>query len=73
MRKILKQARKSKNMTQQQVVDYLGITLDYYKKIESGVRDGNFALWDDLEDLFLIHQRKLREISENRRDQEDSR
>lgn len=32
-------------------------------KIEQGTRTGDFDIWDELEDLFNIHQRKLREIS----------
>ena len=49
-------------MTQQGVADYLGIGLRYYQKIESGDRTGDFEIWDNLEDLFSIHQRILREI-----------
>lgn len=73
MRENLRKARKSKNMTQQVVADYLGISLRYYQNIEAGSRTGDFAIWDCLEDLFNIHQRTLREISDNHHDQEDSR
>lgn len=73
MRNNLKEARKSKGLTQQAVADHLDITLVYYQKIESGERTGDFRLWDSLEDLFSIHQRKLREILESHHDQEDSR
>ena len=62
MRETLRNARKEKNMTQQAVADYLGISLVYYQKIEQGSRTGDFEIWDSLEDLFNIHQRKLREI-----------
>ena len=62
MRSNLKNARKTKRMTQQEVADYLGIDLRYYQKIESGDRTGDFEIWDNLEDLFAIHQRILREI-----------
>lgn len=62
MRENLKNARKEKNMTQQAVADHLGISLVYYQKIEQGTRTGDFEIWDSLEDLFNIHQRKLREI-----------
>ena len=61
MRQNLKQARIDKGMTQQQIADYLHISLDNYKSIEIGRRSGNFELWDDLEDLFSIHQRILRQ------------
>lgn len=63
MRENLRQARKEKGMTQQKVADSLGISLRYYQKIEAGDRTGDFEIWDNLEDLFNIHQRNLREIS----------
>ena len=63
MRQNLKKARIQKNMTQQQVAEHLEISLRYYQKIEAGDRNGDFEIWDSLEDLFTIHQRKLREIS----------
>lgn len=62
-RRNLKEARKAAGMTQQQVADKLNISLVYYQKIEQGTRTGDFDVWDALEDLFNIHQRKLREIS----------
>ncbi len=68
-RENLKKARKEAGMTQQQVADKLGISLRYYQNIEKGSREGNFILWDCLEDLFGIHQRKLREISKTHHDQ----
>ena len=61
MRAVLKQARIDKGMTQQEVAEYLGISLRHYQKIEEGTVIGKVDLWDDLEDLFSIHQRKLRE------------
>ena len=60
MRQNLKTARHTAGLTQQQVADRLGITLRYYKDIESGVKLGAIDLWDMLEDLFGIHQRELR-------------
>lgn len=65
MRENLRKARKEKNMTQQNVADYLEVTLQSYQKIEYGERIGRIEIWDKLEDLFNIHQRKLREISKN--------
>lgn len=62
-RKILKKARKDAGMTQQQVADFLEISIRYYRFIESGERNGDFELWDALEDIFGIHQRSLRKIS----------
>lgn len=64
-REKLKEARKRAGMTQRQVAEYLGIHERYYQHIEAGQRTGDFTLWDMLEDLFNVHQRKLREISEN--------
>ena len=63
MRAILKQARLEKDMTQQQVADYLGISLRYYQAIESGERTGDFQCWDALEDKFQVHQRILRQTA----------
>ena len=63
MRKNLKKARQKAGMTQQQMADRLGISLRYYQNIEAGERTGDFTLWDELEDVTGIHQRKLREIS----------
>lgn len=62
MRENLKKARKEKGLTQQQMADRLDISLRYYQNIEAGDRTGDFTLWDSLEDLLGIHQRKLREI-----------
>ena len=62
MREKLKEARRAAGMTQQQMADRLGITIVYYQKIEAGSRTGDFAIWDELEDVTGIHQRKLREI-----------
>lgn len=62
MRNNLRQARKSKGMTQQAMADKLGIHERYYKAIESGERLGAIWMWDKLEDLLGINQRVLREI-----------
>ena len=72
MRENLKNARKAAGMTQQQMADKLGICLVYYQKIEQGSRTGDFEIWDALEDLFSLHQRELRKISENHPGQEDN-
>jgi len=64
-RENLKKARREAGMTQKEVAKYLGISERYYQHIEVGRRTGDFRLWDMLEDLFKIHQRKLREIAEN--------
>ena len=65
MRKELKAARKRLGYTQQQMADKLNITLVYYQKIETGERTGDYLIWNQLEDITGIHQRILREISEN--------
>ena len=72
MRENLKRARKEKGLTQQQMADNLGISQRYYQKIEQGSRTGDFAIWDDLEDITGVHQRKLREISATHHDQADN-
>ena len=63
-RKTLRKARNKKGLTQQQVADYLGISVRFYQNIEAGERNGNFEIWDYLEDLFSIHQRKLRQLAQ---------
>ena len=65
MRKNLKEARQRAGMTQKEVAKNLNISERYYRFIESGKRDGDFDIWDSLEDLFGIHQRILRELSSN--------
>lgn len=72
-RQTLINARKDKRMTQQAVADQLGISLRYYQNLEAGDRTGDFAIWDALEDLFQIHQRKLRDALSNHLDQAESR
>ena len=73
MRENLKKARKEAGMTQEQMAERLEISLIYYQKIEQGSRTGDFKLWDDLEDITGVHQRILREISDNRPGKEASR
>lgn len=68
MREKLKQARKAKGLTQQQMADKLGMSLVYYQKIEAGDRTGDFFIWDTLEDITGIHQRVLREMDPDRAD-----
>ena len=65
MRERLKKARQDAGLTQKQVAEYLGISEISYQQIERGVRLGKISTWDKLEDLFKIHQRKLREIALN--------
>lgn len=72
MRKNLKEARQKAGITQQRMADYLHISGRYYKQIEAGDRTGDFSIWDSLEDLLGVHQRKLREISESHPDIEDN-
>lgn len=71
MRKNLKEARQAAGMTQQQIADLLEIQLRHYQKIEAGDTNGSFRIWDALEDILKIHQRKLREISDNHRAPEE--
>ena len=66
MRKNLKEARQRAGMTQQQMADKLELNLRHYQKIEYGEIGGSFEIWDVLEDILGIHQRKLREIEDNR-------
>lgn len=61
MRANLQAARRAKGLTQMQMAEMLGISMIHYQKIEAGERNGNFKIWDALEDLLGIHQRILRE------------
>ena len=64
-RENLKKARQKAGMTQKQVAEHLNVIERHYKAIESGERLGSIKIWDKLEDLFHISQRKLRENVEN--------
>lgn len=65
IRKNLKEARKKAGLTQKEVAECLEISERYYQHIEAGQRTGDFIIWDTLEDFFKIHQRVLRENSNN--------
>lgn len=60
-RENLRKARQKAGMAQKEVAEYLGITLRSYQRIEDGHMLGKIRNWDALEDLFKVHQRKLRE------------
>lgn len=60
MRENLKKAREIAGMTQQQLAEYLGMTLRNYQRLEKGDILGSIHNWDVLEDLFNVHQRVLR-------------
>lgn len=62
-REALKKARTDAGLTQPQVAEQLGISLRYYQNLEAGDRNGDFHIWDDLEDLFGINQRVLRQTT----------
>ena len=64
MRKNLKEARQRVGLTQQ-MADKLYISHSYYQKLEMGERRGDIAIWDALEDITGVHQRKLRETTED--------
>lgn len=68
MRKNLKEVRQKAGMTQHQMADMLNIGLRHYKKIESGETLGSIPLWDQMEDIFKINQRVLRENHPYRED-----
>ena len=72
LRRNLQAAREAASLTQQAMADKLGISLRHYKYIEAGRVIGNIQIWDDLEDIIGIHQRKLREIADSHPGKEDS-
>lgn len=65
MRERLKKARQDAGLTQKQVAEKIDVSERHYQYIESGLRIGKVEMWDKLEDLFGIHQRQLREITDN--------
>lgn len=65
MRMNLKSMRISREMTQKQIAEELGISLRFYQHIEAGTRKGNIELWDKIEDIFNVPQRKLRTDTSN--------
>lgn len=68
MRKNLKEARQEAGMTQKQVAEHLNVVERHYKALEYGERLGSIEIWDKLEDLFHVNQRKLRENVKNHHD-----
>lgn len=70
MRETLKKTRQDAGLTQQAMADKLDIGIRHYQKIEYAEINGSFEVWDALEDLLGVHQRKLRQISKNHPAQE---
>ena len=68
LRRNLQAARKAAGLTQQELADKLKLSLRHYQKIEYAELNGPFEVWDALEDLLGVHQRILRETSNNRPD-----
>lgn len=56
----LSKIRKKSGLTQKQVAEHLGISVQAYQRIEYGIRGTNVQNWDKLEDLFRVSQRELR-------------
>lgn len=63
MRQTLKLARTKSGMTQLQTAAAVEISERYYQHIEAGTREGKGQLWDQLEALFRVPQRQLRQNS----------
>lgn len=61
MRKNLINARNNHNLTQIQMAQKLNISPRQYQNIESGKTLGKADMWDTLEDLLGVSQRKLRQ------------
>lgn len=60
MRKLNK-VRKEMGISAAEMASRIGVTLNYYRKIEAGTRTGNVELWDKIENTIGIHQTTLRE------------
>ena len=61
MRRNLRQAREAMGLTQAEVAKKVFVCHKHYSEIERGIAVGSVDVWDELEDLFGINQRKLRE------------
>lgn len=61
MRKNLINARNNHDLSQIQMAQKLNISPRQYQNIESGKTLGKADMWDTLEDLLGVSQRKLRE------------
>ena len=61
MRLNLKKARADAGLTQREVAEKVGISLEMYTSIENGRREGKGHIWDKLQDLFG-DQKKLRAV-----------
>lgn len=48
MRKKLKNARKEKGYTQEEMAKYLNITLRHYQSLEAGTSEGSVGVWKRL-------------------------
>lgn len=62
----LRRIRISKGWSLEYVANKVGVTKAAIHDLETGRRKGSIRVWDALEDLFTISQRKLRE-EENER------
>ena len=56
----LSTVRKNSGLTQKQVAEHLGMSVNAYQRIEYGDRGTSIENWDKLEDLFNVSQRELR-------------
>lgn len=68
MRKKLKAARQAARLTQQEMASKLEISLRYYQQLEAGHRTGDCYIWDSIEDITGVHQRILRSIDPDTKD-----
>lgn len=72
MRYNLITSREKKELSISEMSKILKISERMYRYIESGERTGSYKLWDSLEDLFKIPQRRLREIEKKSDDKSDT-
>jgi DNA-binding XRE family transcriptional regulator len=61
MRRNLQDARRKKGLTQRAIAQIIGTSYHNYRHIEYERHNGGVKLWDKLEDLLGVPQRKLRE------------
>ncbi|HEY8889205.1 MAG TPA: helix-turn-helix transcriptional regulator [Clostridium sp.] len=65
VRKILKEMRLKKHMTQQNIADKIGLTRMGYSKIENGTRDPSFKILLKIKELLAYENDNLFDICEN--------
>lgn len=73
MRLKLKTFRVSKNLTQAEMAEKIGCSLNSYQGIEKGRRTGNMKFWNSLKDTFCLTGNELIDLMEETDNNEPNR